>query len=773
MDSARTVATAARGSARGARPAPLAARFAAALLLVAATASAQDATLIRLTDTSAWGTPSPDPAAVAYLPGDDRLLIADSEVNEIPALFTGDNVYLADRAGTFESTLSTIGITDEPAGLTHDPVGGRLFIATDQSPRRVHQVAPGADGRLLTPDDVVVSIRTGEFGSSDAEGLAWNPALGALHLVDGATDRLFTIDLGDDGALDDGDAVTSVDLAALGLTDPEGVAFDPRSEALYVVGKPSARLLHVTPDGRALRTVSLAGVGLYKPAGLTVAPSSLGNGADSLYVVDRGVDNDSDPTENDGRLFELALPPLPGNRPPTVEIGAPGDDATFAAGDTVEFAATASDAEEGDLSATIEWSSDRDGPLGGGAALSTASLSVGLHRINASATDGAGAQGLDSLFLRVTAAGTTVVETRVARGADDAEQRGPGAKVWVDSEDLELVRDSVDQSVGLRFEAVDLPPGVTIEHAYIQFQTDRPEAGALALDVRAEASDDAAPITRAPGDLDGRPTTDATVDWQPPDWTLTGERGAAQRTADLAPLVQELVDRPGWRAGRAMLFLIDGPGAGAARRAAVAFETDPEAAPLLHVRYGATPASPAVTVRHRVASGADDAEERGRRRLALTSSDLELNYDDTLEQVVGLRFTGVRIPRGAAIRSATVQFQVDEPSSELAFLEIRAEDDGDAAPFVAERWNLSRRARTSASVSWLPSPWERVGAAGADQRTPDLAALVEAVVSRPDWRPGNALALLIDGDGARVAEAFDGAPGAAPELVVTYTTGGR
>ena len=929
-------------------------------LVFAAAVAAQDATLVRLTDTSLWTTPSPDPSAITFLPGTDRLLIADAEVNEIPALFTGDNVYLAERTGDLESAASSIGITDEPSGITHDPANGHLFVATDNSPRRVYEIDPGGDGLPFTADDVVTSFGTEGFGSTDAEGLSWNPALGVLHLVDGLGDRLYTIDPGANGLFDGvppggDDVVTSVDLAPLGVTDPEGVAFDPLTEQLYVIGKPKTALLHVTADGQPLRTVSLGSRALYKPAGLVIAPSSLGNGADSLYLVDRGVDNDSDPSENDGRLFEFTLPPLPSNSPPLVTITAPADDSVFTAGDAVGFAASATDAEEGDLSAAIDWTSDLDGPIGNGAAISTASLSVGLHRISASVSDGGKAQGLDSVSLRITSAGTAIVETRVSSGGDDAEQRGPGERVWLDSDDIELVRDrTVYQSVGLRFDGVALPPGATIEHAYIQFQADRAESGPLTLSVRAEASDDADPISRARDNLSARPTTSATVSWQPPDWEVPGESGPAQRTADLAPLVQELIDRPGWRAGQAMLFLLEGPGSGSALRAAVAFETAPQAAPLLHVRYGTTPTPPQVaisapasgarfevgdtvvfiasaedspdgnlgdridwasdrdgalgrgsllnvdtlsagdhritarvtdsdgqtseksveivveaapenlppsvaivspvegatiatdesvtlvataddaeqgdlsatlswhsdldgalgtgeptlvlsagdhrltasatdaagasgsdtvsvrvgapdagptTVRYRIAAGADDAEERNFRGVSLNSGDLELTFDGSREQLVGLRFDDVDIPQGAGIVEATVQFQTDERSAELAFLEIHGEDSADAAPFAATSRNLSSRARTPVSIDWMPPPWNSVGAAGDAERTPDLAPIVQHVVSRRDWTPGNALALLIGGDGVRVAESFEGSSAAAAELVVTYTLG--
>jgi hypothetical protein len=62
-----------------------------------------------------------------------------------------------------------------------------------------------------------------------------------------------------------------------------------------------------------------------------------------------------------------------------------------------------------------------------------------------------------------------------------------------------------------------------------------------------------------------------------------------------------------------------------------------------------------------------------------------------------------------------------------------------------------------------------VGARGADQRTPNLAPVLQEVVDRPGWTSGQAVVLVVSGSGTRVAEAFDGT--FAPVLHIEYTTG--
>jgi hypothetical protein len=180
----------------------------------------------------------------------------------------------------------------------------------------------------------------------------------------------------------------------------------------------------------------------------------------------------------------------------------------------------------------------------------------------------------------------------------------------------------------------------------------------------------------------------------------------------------------------------------------------------------------AVVVESRISASSDDAEQDvGSGALHLSSSDIELVTDAGTLQVVGLRFPALAIPNGATIENAWVQFQVDESSTDAAVLTIRAQSADDAPTFSSGNPVMSRPLG-SAAVVWTPPAWPSVGAAGADQRTPGLASVIQEVVSRPGWTSGNALVLIVDGSGRRTAEAVDGAPSAAPLLHVEYAGGG-
>jgi outer membrane protein assembly factor BamB len=161
----------------------------------------------------------------------------------------------------------------------------------------------------------------------------------------------------------------------------------------------------------------------------------------------------------------------------------------------------------------------------------------------------------------------------------------------------------------------------------------------------------------------------------------------------------------------------------------------------------------------------DDAEEDEKGEVSLSSSDLELVEDGGV-QTVGVRFNGINVARGAKIRSAFLQFTCDEPSSEATNLLITVEQAANAARFQATSHDVSSRQKSTSEVAWQPKPWEKTGDSGAEQQSPDLAKLIQEVIDRADWKPGNSMAFLISGKGKRVATAAKGPTADAPRLIV-------
>jgi hypothetical protein len=182
-----------------------------------------------------------------------------------------------------------------------------------------------------------------------------------------------------------------------------------------------------------------------------------------------------------------------------------------------------------------------------------------------------------------------------------------------------------------------------------------------------------------------------------------------------------------------------------------------------------SPQAPTLIAEAVVGTGSDDAEERiGSGSVDIASSDLELTHEGNAAQVVGLRFRSVAVPRGAIIVDARIQFAVDETSSAAASLIIRGQAADSAPTFTTRARDITDRARTSAAVVWKPGAWTVVGSQGDEARTPTLTAVVQEIVSRSGWEAGNALAIIIDGSGKRVAHAKERSSARPALLIVTY-----
>jgi len=166
----------------------------------------------------------------------------------------------------------------------------------------------------------------------------------------------------------------------------------------------------------------------------------------------------------------------------------------------------------------------------------------------------------------------------------------------------------------------------------------------------------------------------------------------------------------------------------------------------------------------RVATGSDDVEESSTGWMYLDSTDLELVYDGN-NQIVGIRFKGVNIPKDANITNAYIKFVVDETTTSATTLSIRGEANPNAAAFTAADRNVSSRSKTTNAVSWSPASWLALGAI---QQTPNLAPIIQEIIDQSGWVSGNSIVIIFSGSGSRVAQAYETNPAKAPLLRIEY-----
>ena len=135
---------------------------------------------------------------------------------------------------------------------------------------------------------------------------------------------------------------------------------------------------------------------------------------------------------------------------------------------------------------------------------------------------------------------------------------------------------------------------------------------------------------------------------------------------------------------------------------------------------------------------------------------------------MGVRFRNLTIPAGAVITSAYVQFTAKDARSAPTQLAIAGQAADNAATFLTTANSISSRPRTAATVGWAPAPWTIANEAGPNQRTPNLASIVQEITNRSGWVSGNAMVFVITGTGCRTASSYDLSPTVAPRLVITY-----
>ena len=181
---------------------------------------------------------------------------------------------------------------------------------------------------------------------------------------------------------------------------------------------------------------------------------------------------------------------------------------------------------------------------------------------------------------------------------DAGEQISPSGSVSITSSDLELATESTNPKlIGLRFTNVTIAKNATIDDAFIQFECDEvTEVTQALVTINADDVDDAAIIAAVTDNIADRlPGTTATVDWEIAAWVQTQDRLAAQKTPDIASVIQEIVDRAGWVSGQDIVILIDNNGS--TNNAFRTSESDPISSP------GTNP--PELSVNYTVGGGAN------------------------------------------------------------------------------------------------------------------------------------------------------------------------
>lgn len=241
----------------------------------------------RAMDTQVVGIPRP--GGLAY--SSDLSLFVVLPVPEEPST-RAPAATLMNTFGEPEGTVALPVPTVDPRALAYDARFHRL-LALDVAQRALYAIPTDASGRLEPARSV--RLEAPRAGLLRPAGMAVDPASGEVFVLDRPTRRILRFTpAGASPAPDEPATIPEVrwiPLAGLAAFELSGLAFDPARRHLFTLSVAEDRLYEVAEDGRVMATHDISGVALSDPRSLVFAPS--GDQTDdpsaaSLYVADAG-----------------------------------------------------------------------------------------------------------------------------------------------------------------------------------------------------------------------------------------------------------------------------------------------------------------------------------------------------------------------------------------------------------------------------------------------------------------------------------------------------
>lgn len=244
-----------------------------------------------------------------------------------------------------------------------------------------------------------------------------------------------------------------------------------------------------------------------------------------------------------------------------------------------------SDPDAGD---TLTYIWYRDGVQIGDGISPNVTLSVGTNypsvvQLTLIVIDSQGAQGIDTMMVTVNAPPPPeqTITLYVDQSADDVNEDGNNystsySSIWVGT------GSKVDHSyTGLRFNAVNIPPGAIVTSARVEFFAPQDSWISVDATIYAEATDHSAPFTN-----ESRPSMrsltlssvlhSSNIRWLGAGWYDLG---------DITPLILETISRPGWQLGNSLSIILRGGGRQWGRKFVTSFDGNPLYAPRLVVTF--------------------------------------------------------------------------------------------------------------------------------------------------------------------------------------------
>ena len=175
--------------------------------------------------------------------------------------------------------------------------------------------------------------------------------------------------------------------------------------------------------------------------------------------------------------------------------------------------------------------------------------------------------------------------SRVSQSSDDARTREDIDFSTTTNNDLRLssqvANGNREQSVGVRFQNVQIPKGAQIVEAELIFEIERLRTGTLTVNINGVDEDHVTTFRNVPDDITDRTKTTAVQPWEIVEAPAENE---ILTSPDVSSIVTEIVNRDGWAPGNAMAFVLSNTGTNNFREIK-SYDGYPASAPKLRVSY--------------------------------------------------------------------------------------------------------------------------------------------------------------------------------------------
>jgi len=177
--------------------------------------------------------------------------------------------------------------------------------------------------------------------------------------------------------------------------------------------------------------------------------------------------------------------------------------------------------------------------------------------------------------------GTLTITAQVAASTDDANEEGTALDLASSSLWLGNASGTTGSLAGLRFTNLAIPPSANIYSAHLQVFSSQSQWLSVSISLAAEAIGNS-PTFSASNPPSQRTLTNSNVtqqsdtQWQATTWYSLN---------DIAPVIEEIVNRPDWQSGNSLSIIVTGTGLPWGREFVTSFDGSPANAPELVVNY--------------------------------------------------------------------------------------------------------------------------------------------------------------------------------------------